>query len=222
MNVSCNFAGIVEQFKSVENVMAFNEAVTSELTTATEERVKALGAKMPKKNVSEKELLEQVFSGVDTEEKLKHVLALVKDMAQNKKSEFTTEVKVEIKAEKKPDKKTREIKTETKVSKESREKSKSNKSEVEMLMSIDAKVRKELALTLTQYVKKDGEVSKIYIFKAGSDEGTKSLQKLMESDAYKELAHWKRWAMGYVVNEKDIKEFSKLTGVKAVKAKKVA
>lgn len=88
---------------------------------------------------------------------------------------------------------------------------------VPQIMEITAKVRKDLGLKLTKYVKKDGTESKCYIFKGAEQKSTKVLHDLLAQKAFAAIAHYKGWADGYMINEKDVNEFVKLSGVNITK-----
>lgn len=88
---------------------------------------------------------------------------------------------------------------------------------VTQIMEITAEVRKNLGLKLTKYVKKDGTESKCYIFKGAEQKSTKVLHDLLAQKAFAAIAHYKGWADGYMINEKDVKEFVKLSGVNITK-----
>lgn len=88
---------------------------------------------------------------------------------------------------------------------------------VAQIMEITAEVRKNLGLRLTKYVKKDGTESKCYIFKGAEQKSTKVLHDLLAQKAFAAIAHYKGWADGYMINEKDVNEFVKLSGVNITK-----
>lgn len=88
---------------------------------------------------------------------------------------------------------------------------------VPQIMEITAEVRKNLGLRLTKYVKKDGTESKCYIFKGAEQKSTKVLHDLLAQKAFAAIAHYKGWADGYMINEKDVNEFVKLSGVNITK-----
>lgn len=88
---------------------------------------------------------------------------------------------------------------------------------VTQIMEITAEVRKNLGLRLTKYVKKDGTESKCYIFKGAEQKSTKVLHDLLAQKAFAAIAHYKGWADGYMINEKDVNEFVKLSGVNITK-----
>ena len=88
---------------------------------------------------------------------------------------------------------------------------------VPQIMEITAEVRDNLGLRLTKYVKKDGTESKCYIFKGAEQKSTKVLHDLLAQKAFAAIAHYKGWADGYMINEKDVNEFVKLSGVNITK-----
>lgn len=88
---------------------------------------------------------------------------------------------------------------------------------VPQIMEITAEVRENLGLRLTKYVKKDGTESKCYIFKGAEQKSTKVLHDLLAQKAFAAIAHYKGWADGYMINEKDVNEFVKLSGVNITK-----
>lgn len=86
---------------------------------------------------------------------------------------------------------------------------------VEQFMTIDAKVIKKLGLKLKKYVKLDGTESTLYILTGKDEKATKHLHDLLTSGKLSKLCKYWGYVHGYKVSEKNLKEFVKLTGIKA-------
>ena len=86
---------------------------------------------------------------------------------------------------------------------------------VEQFMEIDAKVIKKLGLKLKKYVKLDGTESTLYILTGKDGRATKHLHDLLTSGKLSKLCKYWGYVHGYKVSEKNLKEFVKLTGIKA-------
>lgn len=86
---------------------------------------------------------------------------------------------------------------------------------VEQFMTIDAKVIKKLGLKLKKYVKLDGTESTLYILTGKDEKATKHLHDLLTSGKLSKLCKYWGYVHGYKVPEKNLKEFVKLTGIKA-------
>ena len=86
---------------------------------------------------------------------------------------------------------------------------------VEQFMTIDAKIIKKLGLKLKKYVKLDGTESTLYILTGKDEKATKHLHDLLTSGKLSKLCKYWGYVHGYKVPEKNLKEFVKLTGIKA-------
>lgn len=86
---------------------------------------------------------------------------------------------------------------------------------VEQFMEIDAKVIKKLGLKLKKYIKLDGTESTLYILTGKDEKATKHLHDLLTSGKLNKLCKYWGYVHGYKVSEKNLKEFVKLTGIKA-------
>ena len=86
---------------------------------------------------------------------------------------------------------------------------------VEQFMEIDAKVIKKLGLKLKKYIKLDGTESTLYILTGKDEKATKHLHDLLTSGKLSKLCKYWGYVHGYKVPEKNLKEFVKLTGIKA-------
>lgn len=103
----------------------------------------------------------------------------------------------------------------TKVSAETKEAVARTFQGVEQFMTIDAKVIKKLGLKLKKYVKLDGTESTLYILTGKDEKATKHLHDLLTSGKLSKLCKYWGYVHGYKVSEKNLKEFVKLTGIKA-------
>lgn len=103
----------------------------------------------------------------------------------------------------------------TKVSAEAKEAVARTFQGVEQFMTIDAKVIKKLGLKLKKYVKLDGTESTLYILTGKDEKATKHLHDLLTSGKLSKLCKYWGYVHGYKVSEKNLKEFVKLTGIKA-------
>lgn len=103
----------------------------------------------------------------------------------------------------------------TKVSAEAKEAVARTFQGVEQFMTIDAKVIKKLGLKLKKYVKLDGTESTLYILTGKDEKATKHLHDLLTSGKLSKLCKYWGYVHGYKVPEKNLKEFVKLTGIKA-------
>lgn len=103
----------------------------------------------------------------------------------------------------------------TKVSAEAKEAVARTFQGVEQFMTIDAKVIKKLGLKLKKYVKLDGTESTLYILTGKDEKSTKHLHDLLTSGKLSKLCKYWGYVHGYKVSEKNLKEFVKLTGIKA-------
>lgn len=103
----------------------------------------------------------------------------------------------------------------TKVSAEAKEAVARTFQGVEQFMEIDAKVIKKLGLKLKKYVKLDGTESTLYILTGKDEKATKHLHDLLTSGKLSKLCKYWGYVHGYKVPEKNLKEFVKLTGIKA-------
>lgn len=103
----------------------------------------------------------------------------------------------------------------TKVSAEAKEAVARTFQGVEQFMEIDAKVIKSLGLKLKRYVKLDGTESTLYILTGKDSKSTKHLHDLLTSGKLSKLCKYWGYVHGYKVSEKNLKEFVKLTGIKA-------
>lgn len=103
----------------------------------------------------------------------------------------------------------------TKVSAEAKEAVARTFQGVEQFMEIDAKVIKSLGLKLKRYVKLDGTESTLYILTGKDEKATKHLHDLLTSGKLSKLCKYWGYVHGYKVPEKNLKEFVKLTGIKA-------
>lgn len=86
---------------------------------------------------------------------------------------------------------------------------------VEQFMEIDAKVIKKLGLKLKKYIKLDGTESTLYVLTGKDEKATKHLHDLLTSGKLSKLCKYWGYVHGYKVSEKNLKEFVKLTGIKA-------
>ena len=86
---------------------------------------------------------------------------------------------------------------------------------VEQFMTIDARVIKKLGLKLKKYVKLDGTESTLYVLTGKDEKATKHLHDLLTSGKLSKLCKYWGYVHGYKVSEKNLKEFVKLTGIKA-------
>ena len=103
----------------------------------------------------------------------------------------------------------------TKVSAEAKEAVARTFQGVEQFMEIDAKVIKKLGLRLKRYIKLDGTESTLYILTGKDSKSTKHLHDLLTSGKLSKLCKYWGYVHGYKVPEKNLKEFVKLTGIKA-------
>lgn len=235
VSVQCGFKTLMSKYDNASIVEGLADAISEELSAAYTERMKELKAVPSKPTVEERvqQLISVIESKKEYEAMCKLMIPAIKEMKgrfgvsteKDKEPEKKTvvEVKVEAtaeepkKSEKKPEPKAKtEKKTTKKEKKSDRPDDEFGKTfqGVEQIMSLTAKVRKDLGLTLKKYVKADGTESKVYIFSGKDAKTTKVLHDLLTTEAYSKIAHYKGWANGYVIAEKNVKEFSKLTGVK--------
>lgn len=89
---------------------------------------------------------------------------------------------------------------------------------VEQFMCIDAKVIKSLGLKLTRYIKKDGEISNLYILTGKEKGSTKALHDLLTGKKMSKLCSYWGFVNGYKIPQSHLEEFCKLTGLKVKSA----
>lgn len=243
VSVQCGFKALMSKYEDASIVEGLADAISEELSTAYTERMKELKAVPSKPTVEERvqQLIGVIESKKEYEAMCKLMIPAIKEMKgrfgvstekdKEPEKKAVIEVKVEATAEepKEPAKKS-EKKSEPKAKTEKKTEGKKTKKEkksdrpedefgkvfqgVNQIMSVTAKVRKELGLTLKKYVKADGTESKVYIFSGKDAKTTKVLHDLLATEAYSKIAHYKGWANGYVVADKNVDEFSKKMGVK--------
>ena len=86
---------------------------------------------------------------------------------------------------------------------------------VEQIFHIDTKVIKSLGLKLERYVKLDGTISSLYVLTGKDAKATKALHDYFNSGKLSKICHYWGYVHGYKVSEKNLKEFCKITGIKA-------